>query len=237
MTEFARYFLFFDSNVGTPVKEYIAALRRYVYADSCCVPRDILIKKAADILNGDYGVHTGIGKNDEQIVEMIRNDELLEFMLKEVVDLFFTYLPNDVQDKLSKTTFAVMNTLKAEAYAIKLSDEDYIVIVSFRLCKIFHYYTQTKYLMGLGIESSKNMLEKITEAFTDKNTTFPKQTKALMEHNYETAAMLECTAMELFVILHEYAHIYLGHLDDNSHSDLTPEENHKREILADFLTV
>jgi cell fate (sporulation/competence/biofilm development) regulator YmcA (YheA/YmcA/DUF963 family) len=225
-------------------KEYIRALRHYVYTNSLYVTKDMLSEEQLALLGDDFFVEHGEdkgGENEKQIFECIRNDELIEAGIKEHIELFLTYLPDDASKKFKKTTFAVLNTLKPEAYATKLSEENYIVIISFRLCKIFHYYTQSKYIIGQNDKTDVKtlvgeMIEKITESFTDEFVLFPKQTSKLNEQS-RVMAMLECLALEFFVILHEYAHIFLGHLDNPNSSALTHEESQIMELEADIQAI
>lgn len=207
------------------------------------IPEEMLSNEYLDLAPNDSDKSYEELREQEKLnFERISSDEYYEGQItKNLIIPFFSYLSSDVHEKLKDVVFGILVTREINAFATKAPNDGAIIVLNNRLMKAFHYYAQAIHTTNKEFVADnslidikfKDIAEKIVAYFYNEEMEFPFLTTHLKKEGVVVATLL-CTAMEFFVILHEYAHIYLGHLDIDP-STLTYEMKQQRELEADIL--
>lgn len=168
---------------------------------------------------------------------------------------FIDKLPIDVQKKIRDIYIGILPTYKVNASAIKSPDGIPIIILHSQLLTMVTHYNEMQMIFGRLMqngyeEDAIRLLQDITKEIC----------KCFIYHEYFPTMSLLPTMLDkdeflfansksdiqiLFIIAHELAHIYLGHLDDTSCEEIYIEDqkikiedyvlNQKYELEADVL--
>jgi hypothetical protein len=133
----------------------------------------------------------------------------------------------------------------AQAMPSVSSDETPIVTISQKFLSLCHFYVQTYYMEGL---SNKEILQRIVRCIypTKPDDLVLPIYSAYLTEEQNIFSLYDSFAMILYTVLHEYAHVYLGHLKDTSKVELFQGSNEvyevntpsiEREHQADLLAV
>jgi len=150
------------------------------------------------------------------------------FYKEDLIDPILELLPAEVKVRLENVVVGFLPTYRINASAIKCPNGKPLVILHTQLLAAISHYNEAQYISGtlmsssdekLQIEGERLLIESYQEivkcfryhAYAPKMSILP-NTLDKIEHR----VVLDKTLLhELFIILHEFAHIYLGHLDRN----------------------
>lgn len=125
------------------------------------------------------------------------------------------------------------------------ADRTPLVIMSQKFLAICHYYVQTYYIDGLEHKEILSRIAKCVNPTKPDDLVLPIYTARLSDKQ-NIDSLYAAFAMVLFIMLHEYAHIYLGHLNHTSKAAMFPGSEIKFDINtptmeqeheADFIAV
>jgi hypothetical protein len=108
-------------------------------------------------------------------------------------------------------------------------DETPIVIISQKFLSLCHFYVQTYYLEGLDHKEILQRIVKCVYPTKPDDLVLPIYSAYLTEEQ-NIFSLYDSFAMVLFTVLHEYAHVYLGHLKDTSKVELFQGNNETYEV-------
>lgn len=181
-----------------------------------------------------------------------------EFYKQQLIIPFFKLLPDHIWRRLENVIVGFLPTYKINASAIRSPGGTPIVILHTQLMTAIAHFNEAqiiagKLLIDTNEESKIHGKELLISAYSEIVTCvlyhqyLPKMTHLpttlnSVEHRY---AFAKTFMHELFIILHEFAHIYLGHLEQTNtvnFADLKSEYNleeyvrkQKLELEADIL--
>ena len=191
-----------------------------------------------------------LGDNIRQVIDNLGHDEIRDYTLQQsIIRPLLLYLPNDIAKILSEITFCTLTTRVKEtnAYTVKVPNGDIVVIFSAKFMRLFSFFSLSMQLIRLGQETPKQMYDTIIAYFNDETDSLPSLSQSVeFSPEDKQTALLACLSMELFIVLHEYAHAYLGHLDSYSdecifdndeHSVVAFQTTHKKELDADVQAI
>lgn len=148
------------------------------------------------------------------------------FYRDNLIDPFLELLPDDAVKLLKDIYVGFLPTFDPNAWAIRIPDNGPLVVLHDELLAILSYYNELSFLAGRLLNNNRelglNLLNEgnrfIVDCFREgRSRIFPALPPTLTK-NEITMVAIKTMAQELFIILHEFAHIYLGHLDSNLNS-------------------
>ncbi|ABS40570.1 hypothetical protein [Clostridium botulinum] len=157
--------------------------------------------------------------DSNRILKLLNNDNKLEcwedWYKKNIIQPFIKALPTEISLKLQKICFGLLPTYRANASALRSPNGDSIVIIHTQLFAIIHQYNESQFILGKltsNLEYFMNSCKEIVKCFKyykflPKLSVLP----AVLNAEELIISILKTCIQELFIILHEFAHIYLGH--------------------------
>lgn len=163
-----------------------------------------------------------------EYIEKYRNINLLEyqesFYNEFIINPFINSLPEDVNSKLKNICVGMLPTYKVNASALKSPSGEPLIVLHNQLLTILQQYNEVQLISGklmaskvaseqeLGEKILKDTCKEIVKCF--KYSTYMPRLKMLPAtlslEEYELS-ISKTFAQELFIILHEFAHIFLDH--------------------------
>lgn len=122
----------------------------------------------------------------------------------------------------------------AQAMPSISSDETPIVTISQKFLSLCHFYVQTYYLEGLD---HKEILQRIVRCVypTKPDDLLLPIYSAHLTEKQNIYSLYDSFAMVLYTVLHEYAHVYLGHLADTAKVEMFQGSNAAYEVNSSSL--
>ncbi|MGE7843645.1 hypothetical protein ACQKNX_23050 [Lysinibacillus sp. NPDC093712] len=183
-----------------------------------------------------------------------------EEFIKTVIRPFIETLPEKEKMVLKDVQIEVLPTFEINASAVKGPDGKYVVVLHHQLLSALSNYNEAQFLSGLLMSSgTEKQLKQGFELLIDANKEIMKCYKykkylptfsrlpAILPRDFYLKSLEKTLIQELFLVAHEYAHIYLGHLSEtekgpsNVQDDkFQAEQNVKRqrqELEADALAL
>lgn len=187
----------------------------------------------------------GDGKIDEIIQEEFMND---------IINPFVETLPEEVKKIIKQVNVIILPTFEINASAIKSPNGEYFVILHQQLMTALSHYNEAQMIFGLlmklyPIEKAQSFMieayKEIIKCSKYKNY-LPKfsQLPPFLPRDLYLLSMEKTFIQELFLVAHEFAHIYLGHLSESNEKrsiEFQGEENEEfvksqmQELEADTL--
>ncbi|MCL2047911.1 MAG: hypothetical protein FWG87_04200 [Defluviitaleaceae bacterium] len=117
----------------------------------------------------------------------------------------------------------------AQALPSMSSDETPIIIISQKFLSLCHFYVQTYYFEGLN---HKEILQRIVRCVypTKPDDLVLPILSAKLTEEQNIYSLYDSFAMILYTVLHEYAHVYLGHLTDTSKVEMFQGSNKTYDV-------
>lgn len=170
---------------------------------------------------------------------------------KHIAEHFLSTLPNEVKEKLKDVYIGILPTYKINACTFKGPNNKPIIILHSQLQAAISQYNEVQFIFGKKFKiNEEEACEFLYKSYSEISTCFlysdfaPKM--SLLPAILNTAEynlMIQKTFLqELFIIAHEYAHIYLGHLDKIETKNLLEDgtmineyvKSQKMELEADL---
>ncbi len=149
---------------------------------------------------------------------------------------FLNSLPDEVSSSLTHVVVGLLDTYEPNACAIRAPDGGLLVILHSDLMTAISHYNElqwaaARHLMTEEIEQAKELISRghrfLVDFFrNERRTNRPSLPSILAEDDFSRAEIQAKTmANELFVVAHEFAHIYLGHLGTVRSQYIGPKGN------------
>lgn len=147
-------------------------------------------------------------------------EEQEKFYRDTLITPFLQTLPGDAIKALRDVYVGLLPTYDPNAWAILIPNNGPLVVLHGELLAAIHYFNELKFLVAKlsykNIELAKEFLNQgnwfILDCFREKRSRkYPRLPPKLTEEEL-CAVTLNTMAQELFVVAHEFSHIYLGHL-------------------------
>lgn len=197
-------------------------------------------------------------KKHKQLLSMIENKDVISKMEKYVYE--FIYLPiYNVLDENERNEFEniVVDSVpihKINARAMKTDENEYLIIITNRLMALLHTWNELQIKIGMTKDISKEEASRafapIIDSYLTPNSNYALPVFSLEEIplEYLELATIKTMMHEKFILAHELAHKYLGHLKEAKGissfvSDFTilnfyeNSENIEKEFEADIQAV
>jgi len=117
----------------------------------------------------------------------------------------------------------------AQAMPSISSDETPIVTISQKFLSLCHFYIQTYYLEDLDHKEILQRIVRCVYPTKPDDLVLPIYSAQLTEEQ-NIYSLYDSFAMVLYTLLHEYAHVYLGHLADTSKVEMFQGNNTAYEV-------
>lgn len=166
-----------------------------------------------------------------------------EQLYNKIAEEFLNLLSRDVREKLQDIYIGVMPTNNTNASTFKMPNGKPIITIDMQLMTAIQQYNEARMLFGKLINYNKEKAEDLLIS------SYKEIVKCFKYHNYlpkmsflpniltkeEIGLVIVTTYIqEMFIIAHEYAHIYLGHLDSVKNINLS--YNNEQVNLDKYIT-
>lgn len=138
-----------------------------------------------------------------------------------LIDPFLHMLPAEVNIGLNNIYIGILPTFNPNAFAVQVPDDGPLIILHTELLAAVSYYNELQILAGkhflkneieAGLSLLKSGHQFVVDCFReDRPINYPILPPVLTEKELLTV-QLKTLVNESFIIAHEFAHIYLGHL-------------------------
>ncbi len=188
--------------------------------------------KALELLNNIKSSYTTTNrtpnekfiKKREQILSIIEDKELINRMDKYVYEFLFAPIYNLLnENELKRLKNMVVDSVsipKINASTFKTDENEYLIIITDRLMALLHTWNEIQIrismLEDISKEYASKVLAPIIDSYLTPNSNYALPVFSLEEIplKYLELATIKTIMQEKFVLAHELAHIYLGHLED-----------------------
>lgn len=165
-------------------------------------------------------------KEINKLAKKFKNRSFLKYQEKmynqRIAKPFIEALPDDVREKLKDVYIGILPTYKINASVLKGPNDKPIIILHSQLLTAISHYNETQLLYGKKIKKSEkqavdflvNSYSEISKCFVYSNYA-PRMSMLPTKLNMQelSYAYQKTILQELFIIAHECAHVYLGHLN------------------------
>lgn len=166
-----------------------------------------------DILTQKYGI---LSTKINSIMKSSKEAFLKELLIKPI----YKVLNENELRILNNVHIDIIPSFKANARIIKADDGEYLVIINERLMALFFswYELQMKAALELIPDNDTQDFAKsfspVLECYLTRNSNsaLPTFTFEELSFEYQYIALMQTISCEQFVLAHELAHVYLGHL-------------------------
>ena len=147
-------------------------------------------------------------------------EEQEKFYRDTLITPFIQTLPDDAIKSLKDVYVGLLETYDPNAWTILIHNNGPLVVLHGELLAAISYYSELQFLaaklldentrLGVGVLNQGNRF--ILDCFREKRSRkYPRLPPKLTKEEL-CAVTLNTMAQELFVVAHEFSHIYLGHL-------------------------
>lgn len=223
--------------------------------------------KAAELLSElrSYQAKSSEIKNEElirkqnEVFSMVKNKDMIQkYMDNYINDMVVTPIYNVLnEDELSKLKDVLIDNIpidKINATTFRTDENEYLIILTNRLMGLLHTWNEIQFKINMQENTTKEEVSKAFAPIVDSYLT-PNSNQALPIYSFEELpieysmlATMKTIMHEQFILAHELAHVYLGHLNDAKNISLLASdfelsnfyentESIKKEFEADIQAV
>lgn len=154
------------------------------------------------------------------------------------INPFIESLPENIAKSLKPIFFATLPIKDPNSQAIRDPHRNTIIIIDNALPKIIYYYIETMHIYSKELTSQffkavESMYEdyrliiKYFRAETDKKFQIPKRRINTPELHMIVSSTID---LQIFIIAHELAHIFAGHMKETTNTSLKTLQNNDIEV-------
>lgn len=205
-------------------KEYLRGLQSRYPTMSDMADWDQVIKyRQKQISATDQEISSYLDK----VKELTKTELFENTMRKFLLDPFLEILPNEVYVVLSNIHVGLLPTFLMNATALRTPDGEQLIVVHSHLFTALSQFNEAQLLVGKlmhvkdgrivgeGVGLMEEIYKEIVNCFRLPNYALRmNKLPAVLPEDLYLFSLSKTFLQELFIILHEYAHIYLGHLDE-----------------------
>jgi len=187
-------------------------------------------------------------KELERLDQIYRDNNALEAYIQKLYKDIYYFLPKDAQEKLKDVYIGVLDTFNVNASAIMNNSkcDTPVVILHGQLLAVISQFAELQVLIAYYDDKIQELIRsfhEIIDGYLYQNYAIR---LPVLESNLSEEQSLQVglntVFYEVFIILHELAHIYLGHLDtsgseilylNNEEKIFIHQNNKKKEFEAD----
>lgn len=182
-----------------------------------------------------------LGIRDQFVVDYFKTEteeDFLDSYYQKLTQKFIMYLPQKAKCKLENVIVGVIPSFTVNASAVVDVDcEDKIIILHTQLLAIISQFCELQILIGKNNKSAEIVKEtysqfrEIVNCYVYQNYSLKLNIihSNLQREDFELVSR-QTTIIEMFVIAHELAHIYLGHCEKSSSKEISLNNNSKIKI-------
>ncbi|MBA7703245.1 hypothetical protein ES703_112027 [subsurface metagenome] len=194
--------------------EYLRSLQNRVRTKAG--PIDRIVKPRSQQMGGYQAIYRALAK-----FPVFTLEQREKFLKQTLITPFLVTLPDEIKKSLEGVYVGLLPTYDPNACAIHVPNNGPLVVLHTELLAALSFYNELqllagKLLMDNDLKSAKKLLNQghrfIVDCFReDRLKNYPLLPPTLTEEELYFV-QLKTAANELFVVAHEFAHIYLGHL-------------------------
>ncbi len=163
-------------------------------------------------------------KKKDTLLKTIEDKEILDKMNRYIYE--FIYMPiynildESEREVFNNTVVDSVSVPKINASALKTDEDEFLIIITGRLMGLLHTWNEIQIKIALNEkitnDEAAQAFAPIIDSYLTPNSNYALPIFSLEELSLENAvlATLKTAMHEKFIIAHEMAHIYLGHLKD-----------------------
>lgn len=181
-------------------------------------------------------IQFGLSNDDiSAFLEKYKSINMLEFyesfLREDIIEPFLGALPVEISSKFNDIYVGILPTFKVNASVIKCPNGKPLVVLHEQLLTLLQHYNESQFLAG-NLLNSQNKSDQIlgeqllSDVCKDMVKCFkyhhylPKLTKlpSTLSPTHYKMSLMKTIIHELFIILHEFSHIYLDHPYEIKHN-------------------
>lgn len=169
----------------------------------------------------------------EEYSEIVNQDDFMDSYYQEMTRKFIMCLPQEVQEKLSNVVVGVIPSFTVNASAIvNVECDDNVIILHAQLLSIISQFCELQILIGKNVKN-KELKNDVYMRFKEIVNCYIYQNYALkiniINSNLDVSDFRlisnQTIIIEMFIIAHELAHIFLGHCKNSSSKEISLHDN------------
>lgn len=164
-------------------------------------------------------------RKQNEVFSMIKNKNLIqkhmENYIKDMVATpIYNILNSDERSTLKDVLIDSISINKINARTFRTNENEYLIIITNRLMGLLHTWNEIQFKINMMKNPTKEEVAKAFAPIVDSYLT-PNSNQALPIYSFEELpieysmlATMKTVMHEQFILAHELAHIYFGHLSD-----------------------